>query len=389
MHINNPDQKIELESLLKDFPGFLHRASYLFDSLAAPFQQTMVLFGAGNNGRKTLAFLRQIGLEPLAFADNKKDLWFTQIDGLTVLPPLLAAEKYGDLAVFIVTIFNFTTRFSDVRAQLLGLGCRRVVSFAHLAWKYPQNFLPYYCLDVPGYIQDQVEQIQKAFSLLEDEPSRREFLAQLQWRLSLDFDALEPPTKEEQYFPSFLPPCNERAVFVDCGAYDGDTLKSFLKYCEHQFQAILAVEPDPLNFKVLQRFVDCLPAETRQNIHTHWAAVGDRQGGFLFDATGTSSSAISNQGGVFVQSIMLDALLSQYRPTHIKMDIEGFERQAIRGAQNTIAKHRPNLAVCVYHRPDDLWAIPLIIKEINPDYRFYIRRYMQDCWDVVCYAVPR
>lgn len=60
-------------------------------------------------------------------------------------------------------------------------------------------------------------------------------------------------------------------------------------------------------------------------------------------------------------------------PTFIKMDIEGAEQDALKGCENTIRKHHPKLAICIYHGYEDIWKIPSIIYEMNPDYKFYIR----------------
>jgi FkbM family methyltransferase len=73
----------------------------------------------------------------------------------------------------------------------------------------------------------------------------------------------------------------------------------------------------------------------------------------------------------------------------IKMDIEGAEADSIRGAARTIAKFKPNLAICIYHKADDYAVIPKLIKEINPDYEFYIGHFTVQGWETVLYAVDR
>jgi hypothetical protein len=75
-------------------------------------------------------------------------------------------------------------------------------------------------------------------------------------------------------------------------------------------------------------------------------------------------------------------------PTFIKMDIEGAEMDALRGARETIQKHKPILSICVYHRQDDLWRVPLLIESMAEGYRFYLRPHDVDGWQLVCYAVP-
>jgi hypothetical protein len=70
------------------------------------------------------------------------------------------------------------------------------------------------------------------------------------------------------------------------------------------------------------------------------------------------------------------------------MDIEGSELQALEGAQNTIRKHVPALSICLYHRQEDLWTIPLFIASLSDKYRLFLRRHSDDCWEQICYAIP-
>ena len=75
-------------------------------------------------------------------------------------------------------------------------------------------------------------------------------------------------------------------------------------------------------------------------------------------------------------------------PTYIKMDIEGSELDALAGARNIIKKEMPILTICLYHRYDDLWRIPLFIHSLADDYRLFLRPHEIEGWQLVCYAVP-
>lgn len=383
----------ELEVLLnEDISSVTDREQAAFDRLAAPFdEKAIVLFGAGQLGRKTLAGLRKLGTEPLAFSDNNPHLWNQSIDGLIVLSPQEAAQKYREKAVFVVTIWSGNLsgyRLAQTRDQLLALKCSKVISFGFLFWKYAEIFLPYYCLDLPHKVYQQSIDIKNAFSLWADDQSRYVYTAQLKWRMLLDFDGLPGPASGQPYFPLDIFSLSEEEVFVDCGAYDGDTIKDFLQLQKSFAGKIIALEPDPQNFLCLQNFASTLPVDIKKRVTVLPLAAG-RQGGKLrFEAMGTESSNISDTGDMEVYCLPLDEVLSDCIPTFLKMDIEGAEMDALAGARKVIRDTTPILAICVYHRQDDLWQIPLFIQSLSDQYRFFLRPYLEAGWDSICYAVP-
>ena len=75
-------------------------------------------------------------------------------------------------------------------------------------------------------------------------------------------------------------------------------------------------------------------------------------------------------------------------PTIVKLDVEGVEKDALLGAQSTVSRHGPLLAVSVYHRPSDLWTLPLLMSRLAPSSRIVLRHYTGEFDDTVCYAVP-
>jgi FkbM family methyltransferase len=382
---------LELERLVsEDATAVAEREQTTFDRASAPLGENLVLCGAGGLGRKTLAGLRSRGVEPLAFADNNPRLWNTSVDGLPVLEPREAAGRFGRRATFAVTIWRAggTHRLAQARRQYEDLGCSRVVSFAPLYWKYSDTFLPYYCLDLPHRILPDADEIRQAFHLWADERSRQEFVDQLRWRLHLDFDRLTSPVSEEQYFPTTLLSLQPDEVFVDCGAFDGDTIKSIVARRGSDFGRIIALEPDPISFEKMRGYCSTLPAAAREKIDLWQVAAGRRRETLRFETTGTAASKVGS-GTLEVQAIPLDELLAGQAPTFIKMDIEGAELDALTGSRDTIAHHAPVLAICVYHVQDHLWRIPLFIRSLCEDYRLFLRPHNEECWDLVCYAVPR
>jgi FkbM family methyltransferase len=271
--------------------------------------------------------------------------------------------------------------------QLRDLNCTRVVSFGLLFWKFADTFLPHYALDLPHKTYEQADEVRRALSVWADEASRREYLAQLRWRTVLDFDGLPPPVGDEVYFPTDLFALYPTEVFVDCGAFDGDTLRRFFRHQGTRFGGVIAFEPDPASFRKLQDYVSALPEEVRERVRLHQMAVGARREKVRFDAAGTEASAVGS-GTLEVDSVTLDETLHDCVPTYIKMDTEGAELDALTGARRIIERDTPALALCLEHRQNDLWRIPLLVQSFSDQYRFFLRPHLFEVWDLTCYAVP-
>jgi FkbM family methyltransferase len=381
----------ELDHLLgEETASAQQRARTAFDSVAAPFARSIVLFGAGNLGRKALRGLRQLGIEPLGFADNNPALWGTSIEGTPIFAPIDAAERFGRIATVVMTIWRGegTDTMAERCQPLTDLGFTRVVNFGALFWKYPETFLPHYSFDLPERVLEQRDAVRRAFDLWEDDASRREFVAQIRWRLRLDFDGLPRPVEHEIYFPDDLVRVGPDEVFVDCGAFDGDTMERFLERHRDAFARYIALEADPANFERLRRNVAALPAGLRERLAVRAVAVGARHEKVRFASTGTESSAVGH-GDLEIDSAPLDDIVGASEPTWIKMDIEGSELDALHGARQIVRSRTPVLAVCVYHQQDHVWRIPLAIRELSDEYRFFLRPHLLESWDLVCYAVPR
>jgi len=73
---------------------------------------------------------------------------------------------------------------------------------------------------------------------------------------------------------------------------------------------------------------------------------------------------------------------------YLKYDVEGAEREALKGAEDLIRRAQPILAVSVYHKPADLWELPLYMKSLNPGYELFLRTQGEDGMDAICFAVP-
>jgi FkbM family methyltransferase len=346
----------------------------------------LVLFGAGHLGRKVRAALAGSGFPVLAFADNDPGKQGTVLDGLPVLAPAQAAERHGDSACFLVTIWRAEGephRFLATEARLRELGARHVAHFAHLARVRPDGLLPHYALDRPEPMLAARDEVRAALDLFDEPRSRELFLGHALWRLTLDFGLLPEPDPGEIYFPAGLVRPGPGQVLVDAGGFDGDTCRRMLELWGEDARRIHAFEPDPGNRRRFRDWLDTSPHRDRVRLHP--LALGARAGTLAFAASGTLDAAASAAGQATVACAALDQVLADDPPDFIKMDIEGAERDALLGARELL-RRGPELAVCLYHVPDHLWSIPLLLRQHLPGHRLRLRSHGTDGWELVLYA---
>ena len=368
------------------------RAANEFDRIASPFANRVVVFGAGYLGRLAVSGLQTAGTHPLAICDNNSRLWGTEIDGLPVLSPQEAAERYRSNAAFVIGIYNPRR----VKEQLQHLRCERIVPYPVLFWKYWQSMPKEDRLELPQRIMDCAADMRTAYELLADDLSRKEFLGQIRWRCRMDDSCLAPPlAPADMYFPQDLFHLLPTEVLVDCGAFDGDSIQTFIDKTRGRFCRIFAIEADAANVSALRQYCASIPAELACKITIMPYAVGRHDGKVRFSADGTTGSrvVVDNGASQEIECRSLDNALGYaspalIKPTFIKMDIEGAEPEAIQGAGKIAANCRPVMAICAYHKCDHLWIIPKLLRAANSDYRMFLRRYAEDCWETVYYAVP-
>jgi len=364
----------------------LLREKTAFDRIASPYENSLVLFGCGYLGRSVLQGLRKVGIEPIAFADNNPRLWGTSIEGVRVESPSNAVAEHGRSACFVVTVYHG----SPVVEQLQAAGCDRIAPVAFLSWKYPDVFIPSSSYALPHWILKQESDIRAAYGVLSEDASRREFCEQILWRFQPGRGILSPGLPEQEtYFPDDLVKPLDGEVFVDCGAFNGDSARSFLAHRKNQFGRIFAIEPDPDNRAALRTWADSLDEGMGSRITALPYGVSDRDETLSFQATNTAGSTLlTGEGNSSIECRKLDTLFAAESPTYIKMDIEGAEPQALAGGAEVMRSKHPVLAICLYHRCEHLWQLPSLIHSIYPGYHIFLRRYSEDCWEIMCYAVP-
>ncbi len=180
-------------------------------------------------------------------------------------------------------------------------------------------------------------------------------------------------------------------VFVDCGAFVGDTVEQFLITRAGSFQKIVAFEPYEKSFRAMKARSERLKQEwglEGNQIELVQAGTGEKayktELKICSYADGQALSGESAHGDIPVISI--DDYFEKQPITFLKADIEGYEWKMLHGAEQVIRRDRPKLAICIYHTPFDMYRIALWIKAVCPDYQLEIRQHYCNIWETVLYA---
>lgn len=229
-----------------------------------------------------------------------------------------------------------------------------------------------------------IEKYEKIFNSLHDSRSKEEFkkVTNFKYHFDLSYMCDFEMRIQEQYFEDFLK-IDENEVFFDVGSYDGLTSIEFIKKSKNKYRNIMIFEPDYKNIKKIES-QDFL--EERIKIYPIGLSDEKKRVKFISD---NYASKICEDGDHEIQLEKLDNISFENPPTFIKMDIEGEELNAIRGAKKTIIKHHPKLAICVYHKPSHTWEIVETIMSYRNDYDLYFRHYTEGLTESVMFFIPK
>lgn len=228
----------------------------------------------------------------------------------------------------------------------------------------------------------------ETYSLLSDDTSRQTFMIYLKAHLSLVPSYLESIFEPKEYFNELTRDSITRgdAIFVDCGAYNGDSVEKFIDFVGGNYKKIFAFEPDNGNFIKLQQMIK---DNEYKNIVLCNCGVWDKKETLKFNSRKSTSSFISEDGNTIVNVDSIDNIVGGEKVTFIKMDVEGAELKALNGAIQTLERSKPTLAISVYHRKEDLITIPQFIKSVYKDARFYLREHRtQNLLELDLYVIP-
>lgn len=240
------------------------------------------------------------------------------------------------------------------------------------------------------YFTEHRNEVQKVLDLLADQTSKETYSRIIKYRQTASHKDLPENSYTEQYFGNDYFEYRDGEIFVDCGAFDGDSVRQFKKLMKKKnvirYQCI-CFEPDEKNNEALRR--------NHPDAICYKAGVWSKSGELFFRiGHGDDNNIISDEDKdkyseyeiitIPVQSI--DETEECSGATYIKMDIEGSEQMAILGARDTILRNKPKLGISIYHSDEDMIRIPLMIHELVPEYKLYIKHHSNGMSETVLYA---
>ena len=353
---------------------------YLKDS-----QKTIVLYGMGNGADKILSVLAERGIPVGGIFASDGFARGNLFHGMPVRTWSDVKAEFG--AENVIVLLSFGTSRPEVLENVL-----RIRQEAEL-----------YAPDVPAFgdtlftrtfYEEHRDEFLAVRNLLSDDESRRIFDNILSYKLSGDIGyLLDAESDEEEIWQGIVHPETIRAA-ADLGAYNGDTIRRLLEKGEN-IQTVWAMEPDGRNYKKLEAYAE---GEMRARVIPVNAGAWNEETILFFDKSGNRNASFEKNRSqtladrplkvAEVKALPLDSVLDGARVDYIKYDVEGSEREALDGSCKTLAEHSPTLLVSLYHRSEDLFALPLHIRKIAPHYKgFYLRRMRGiPAWDINLYV---
>jgi len=344
-------------------------------------KKEIVLFGAGILGKEFLKVCKLNRLIVKAICDNDRSKKDKKILGVKIISVNELIKYPKDTTIIITVMHDFI-----VKEQLNKLGYKNVFSHTYFATVYPKKFNYFNWQSSLLLFKNDLKQIMKLYLLLDDDRSKKVLEGLIKYRLTLDHNKLVGivDKMENEYFDPSIVKLIKNEVFVDGGGFDGDTIKKFIQSSHGNFKEIHTFEPDKKSKNKIWTFLKKIKDK---KIKLYSLGLNNKNKTAFFTNEGTAGSKLSNCSKYKIKLIALDNYLYNRKPTFIKFDIEGSETNAMLGMKKIMRDFKPKLAICVYHKPSDLWKIPLLIKKINPRYKIFIRHYTRTQHDTVCYAI--
>ena len=294
--------------------------------------------------------------------------------------PIIKSTEIGINAIVV----NCSTSISpiEVKEKIFDLGIQYLINLSDLLNYDDIDIpLPVFVSEMRLYWQNNKSTWYGLYKKLNDEISKEILIDLISYRLSANISIMNnyKVRLSDQYFEKFMN-YNEE-TYVDIGGFDGDTSELFCLN-DKKYKQIFLFEPSSINMEAARKRLI-----NYKNINFCNLGLSNKKEELYFNESAGSSSSISANGSIKISTSTLDDEVKE-KVSVIKMDIEGWELNALKGSQKHIINDNPKLAITVYHNAKDFIEIPNFILSINPNYSLYLRHYTSGWSETVMYFVP-
>lgn len=342
--------------------------------------EPVIVFGAADEGIRLLEILIQLNAKNIRIIDMDKKKHGTALFNDYIIEPFTSSLIKNSHVILA------THRTLKPYELSLESNADSITTFLHLQNLYPEIFKPHFFHEnMLTTLSNSASLLSDLRTTLADDTSREVLSACLNYRVYGDPRVFIDIVDWNLYSPRGLDLLPYSRVYVDCGSYDGDSVKIHLQKYPNNIDKIFAFEPDPKTFIRLEANMDQYKMVTCFNL-----GIGEKVDKLFFNSEKERASLFSPKGDVSIDITSLDTIIFDSIPTFIKMNIEAFEPHAINGAKNIITNHQPALALSVYHQPEHLFSLQLQIEKIAPNkYDYYLRQHDGGLVETVLYAIPK
>ena len=352
--------------------------SDMWDKIASS-KRPIAVYGMGNGADKLFERLEKYGVQPSGVFASDGFVRGHTFRGFTVKPISTVKEELGDNAIVLLS-------FASSRPEVLEMLKKIDSETDMLVPDMPVAGNAYFDKD---FYNENYRDILDVYDMLEDEESKNAYAAIINYKLSGKAEFLFGCASDTDSIYALLPENISNAV--DAGAYNGDTVRELMRY-RSGLEKIYAFEPDSRNYRKLGRFKEESALDILEIFN---AAVWSEDADGVFTGSGNRNSSVNSTSSYqkreeSVALVKIDTAVADAPIDYVKYDVEGAESEAIAGSDNVIKRNMPALLISAYHRSEDIFKLPLLIKRKYPEYSLYIRRTMcLPAWEIALIAVKR
>ena len=342
-------------------------------------KKPILIYGCANHAELVFDYLVEHGLEVEAFVVDSQ--YYRE-------NAYIRSKRLKDISAFMDNIdsYNIVVGFCDVdKSRFLLNNAPLLKGSFYLLWEP----LKLYEWD-EEYLNKNWKALRVVYDDLADELSKRILNELISAKLNVSGRKIIDLADNRQYFNE-LTFCldSENEIFVDCGAFNGDTIMKYVSFTNGVYRKIYAFEPSSVNLSKLKENIKEVP-----RVEIIEEGTWSRKGVLEFEENCSASRIIENgsKATVPVPVTTIDEIVGDESVTFIKMDVEGSELESLKGASDTIRNYMPKLAICCYHKKDDIINLYRYIKSFNTDeveYMFYLRHHSNSVYETVLYAIPK